>query len=116
MRLADIDYDLEIGGLRIMLTVFYELDFRIEGRRTSEQRLIMEARPHKIQSMIGGMPFSEVLWGNVPKDYPLRAWIEAKAKVLTLEECGYTEREAMQEAIEDEDELDYMSRQIGRPI
>lgn len=116
MSAADIDYDLEIGGLRIMLTVFYELEFRAEGRGTSEVRVIMEATPQKVQTMIGGMPFREVLWTDVPRDYPLRSWIEAKAKELTPEDCGYTEREALQEAIEEEDEARYWANQIGRPL
>ena len=117
MRTADIDYDFEVPGLgKVMLTVCYGIDFEIEGRGTEEASVILKATPQTIQGMIGGMPFSQVEWSDVPKQYPLHDWIRARKSELTFEAIGYTEDEAGREAAEENDELDYMSRQIGRPI
>jgi hypothetical protein len=115
VRTAEIDYDLDIGGIKALLTVSYEIEFHSEGRGTDEATVGISARPLSIQTMIGGMPFSMVKWEDVRKDYPLYDWIRSKATSVSLEDCGYTLQEALREAIEEEDESAYWENQIGRP-
>ncbi len=116
MRTAEIDYDLEIGGIHLLLTVNYAIEFASEGLGSEDVSVVTTARPESIQGMIGGMPFSLVKWEDVCKDYPLYDWIRARASEITMQACGYTLEEALNEALEDEDELRHQSSQIGRPL
>lgn len=116
MRTAEIDYDLEIGGFRLLLTVNFEIEFETEGRGTEDPRVITRARPVSIQTMVGGMPFAMVKWADVSKDYPLYYWIQARCTEVTPEACGYTTEEAIREAYDDEDENAYWQAQIGKPL
>lgn len=116
MRTAEIDYDLEIGGFRLLLTVNFEIEFETEGRGTEDPCVVTRARPLSIQTMVGGMPFSMVKWADVSKDYPLYDWIRARCTEVTPESCGYTVEEAFREAAEEEEDLADQARQIGRPL
>ncbi len=119
MRTADTDYTLPAnlpGDPMVTITVTWEIDLDVEGRGTDEVSLIFKATPLSIQAMIGGMPFSQVEWADVPKQYPFYDWIRARTTDVALEACGYTEQEALREACEEEDNREEESRQIGRPI
>lgn len=112
----DIDYDMEVGGLKLQLTVGFSVQFHSVGRGTEGATVQASASPEYVQTMIAGMPFAQVKWADVPKTYPLYDWIRARATEINPEACGYTPEEALREAIEEEDETAYWENQIGRPI
>jgi hypothetical protein len=117
MRIAEIDYDLEIGGIKMLLTVSYAIEFNVISPRGAETPILETVgRPESIQTMVGGMPFAVVKWEDVRKDYPLYDWIRARANEITPEACGYTTQEALKEAIEDEFETAYLRTQTGIPL
>lgn len=116
VRTVDVDYDMEISHmLKMTLTVTYGIEFVVEGAGRDVD-IGVKGWPMEVQAMVGGMPFSVVKMEDMPKDYFLYDWLRLKAEGLTLEECGYTRKEAIQEALDDKAESDYLDSQIGRPI
>lgn len=124
MRTAEVDYDFVLSQTanwyghapKVMITISWEIEFEAQGKGTEDQGCLIKPTPISIQAMIGGMPFAQVEWKDVSKQYPFRAWVEERGKELTFEAIGYTEQEAFREACEEDDESAYWSSQIGRPL
>jgi hypothetical protein len=118
MREADIDYDIACeGGPRIVYSIRYGIEFETEGRGTDDASVKVKATPIEIQIMSGGMPFGAVQWDpRAAYGVEFREFVLARAKAVTLQECGFSMEEAFSEACEEEDELAYIASQIGRPL
>lgn len=118
MRTAEIDYDIPasiMGDPNTSLSVNWEIQFEPDGAGP-DACILIKARALTVQAMVGGMPFGESRDVSSYCSGVLRHWLDLRKLDLTFESIGYTEAEAKREYLEEEEDREEESRQIGRPI
>lgn len=114
MRQVEIEYNLPAnipGDPDVTITINFEIEFQ---RDRDGIRVV--GYPETVYTTVGKISFDPVKWRDIDNNFPLYGWVKDRASELTIEKCGYTEKEAMQEYADDEDEIRYQQSQIGRPI
>lgn len=117
MRTAEIDYDIPasiMGDPNTSLSVKWEIQFEPDGAGP-DACILIKARALTVQAMVGGMPFGERDVSEYCSEV-LRAWLDLRKLDITFEAIGYTEAEAIREYIEENEDREEETRQIGRPI